>query len=244
MVFDCDHAFLKQDSLENSIRIEPSEGDGFLKLEYLDTNFLSECVIQINWSIPPGRFDFFGLLYSRIIKRYPNVESASYKEQVLFFRQNELVGSSYSEKHIDVFDTSTTWLNTGHGSGVWNPQNKEVDSIVLRLMFNQFTEKTAFRLYLDNVRLQLSGTASVNEQHKNQLKLYPNPTNHLLQLQSDQPMHSVRCYDAQGRLQKEFPIPSSDTEHSLDVSDLIPGIYLLGIELEDGSRAWGRFVKE
>jgi hypothetical protein len=76
------------------------------------------------------------------------------------------------------------------------------------------------------------------------LEIYPNPTKHLLQLQSEQPMHSVRCYDAQGRLQKEFPVPTSETQLSLDVSVLTPGIYLLGIELEDGSRARGRFVKE
>jgi len=96
----------------------------------------------------------------------------------------------------------------------------------------------------DSSEIWIHGITHTDELVSDIIKLYPNPTNHLLQLQSDQPMHSVRCYDAQGRLQKEFPVYSSETQHSLDVSDLTPGIYLLSIELEDGSRARGRFVKE
>jgi hypothetical protein len=96
----------------------------------------------------------------------------------------------------------------------------------------------------DSSEIWIHGITHTDELVSDIIKLYPNPAQKSLQLISQQPWQRVECYDAQGRLQKEFPVSSSETQHSLDVSDLTPGIYLLGIELEDGSRAWGRFVKE
>ena len=242
---DCHNSYEDIDSISPDFAVVPEEGDAFLKLEYADTNFLSECVIEIGFAFDAGNYQESRLSYDLVFRSDFELGSQYYKENLFAFLNGSPLGGLESKRQLSALDTFQNWREI-RSSGfdlIWNSQNKEVDSIVLRLMFNQFTERTAFRLYLDNVRLYLSGTASVNERAQNLLRLYPNPAQHSLQLVSQQFWQRIECYDAQGRLRKVFDAPSTGLESRLDISDLVPGIYFLSVEMEDGSTAYGRFVK-
>jgi len=69
--------------------------------------------------------------------------------------------------------------------------------------------------------------------------VYPNPTNSLLQIESRLPIIAKTVYSLLGKTL----LRSSDASNVLDVSQLLPGVYLLQVEFEEGVEA-GRFVRE
>lgn len=80
-----------------------------------------------------------------------------------------------------------------------------------------------------------SGMIGVNETYaaKNNLLLYPNPTNNELIINAgNQTMQTGKIYDVMGKEIKHYSINA--TESTLDVSNLQPGIYFLKITTEQG----------
>ncbi len=69
--------------------------------------------------------------------------------------------------------------------------------------------------------------------------VYPNPTNSLLQIESKSPIIAKTVYSVLG----EVLYRSSDASNVLDVSKLVPGVYLLQVEFEKGVETI-RFVRE
>lgn len=73
------------------------------------------------------------------------------------------------------------------------------------------------------------------------IKLFPNPVNDILQIQSEQIIYSIEIIDVQG--QTLINDVSFDNESSsLDMSDLLPGIYFVHIKTNEGSGYW-KFLK-
>jgi hypothetical protein len=243
---DCNYEFKDQDSISESVILEPIEGEAFLKLNYNDTLFLPECEIRMGSKFDPQYLNGFVHSHWTIL----NTDDLKIKPLIinlnLYHKGSLIVSDRITIPLENQSDSNLIWKrNSTIGKMVeLNPEAEMIDSVEIVYNFSRFDNKKPFVFYIDDVQLELFRIAKVDAVFKVELRIYPNPTKNLLQLQGDQPIHSVRCYDAQGRLQKEFPVPTSETQHSLDVSNLTPGIYLLGIELKDGSRAWGRFVKE
>jgi hypothetical protein len=70
-------------------------------------------------------------------------------------------------------------------------------------------------------------------------KLYPNPTNNLLNVESNRSIDDIAIRDIHGKVVLNWNL----TENQIDVSNLKPGIYLIEI-LEDQNRSYQRFIKE
>ncbi|MEQ8910437.1 MAG: T9SS type A sorting domain-containing protein [Vicingaceae bacterium] len=74
-----------------------------------------------------------------------------------------------------------------------------------------------------------------NEFLESQLQLYPNPSNGLITLQSDNKIEEVQIFDLKGqKLQQRFP---NSLKSNLDLQRLSTGIYLLRIKIQD--KQWG-----
>ncbi len=73
------------------------------------------------------------------------------------------------------------------------------------------------------------------------VKIYPNPTHSLININSDFVINSVELYDIQGRI-LETSLESSSTT-TLDISNRETGIYFLKINTENGSKV-EKIVKE
>lgn len=84
----------------------------------------------------------------------------------------------------------------------------------------------------DELTTQRNGTTA--------LKIYPNPTDGILNLIADNEINDFRLYDLQGRILKKGK-PEQDR---IDLSSLNPGLYMLSITDIHGNRQWARVVKK
>ncbi len=80
-------------------------------------------------------------------------------------------------------------------------------------------------------------TLSVEESLFNDIKIYPNPIESILKIQSEITIDNIKIYSLQGQLIKQ----ASDTE--IDVSNLSSGIYFVSIS-SDGKTITKKFVKQ
>ena len=67
----------------------------------------------------------------------------------------------------------------------------------------------------------------------NTLKVYPNPTSGLLNIESDLAIKSVQMYNTIGQLSKMITVVQSNNLQ-IEVSDLAKGLYMLAIETDKG----------
>lgn len=75
------------------------------------------------------------------------------------------------------------------------------------------------------------------------LRLWPNPADEALHLQTEMPIQSARIFDATGRETSHLVPAASEGQVSVDIRHLPPGLYYLS--LRSGGKVWyGKFVKE
>lgn len=69
------------------------------------------------------------------------------------------------------------------------------------------------------------------------IQMYPNPTNSTVQISSDMRSRvmGVKVYNMSNQLVRDFDIRSGGLEHSLNVGDLAPGMYMLDIQTAGAS---------
>jgi hypothetical protein len=70
--------------------------------------------------------------------------------------------------------------------------------------------------------------------HKPMFKLYPNPVNRYVNLESEQPFSSIKLFDKGGQLVRSVEV-SSVTRLKIDFDRISPGNYTLGVLLDDGT---------
>ncbi len=88
---------------------------------------------------------------------------------------------------------------------------------------------------------KLAGALSINSLSKNEIRIYPNPTNGILNIVSKKNFSSIEVIGISGKLQRK--IDSNDTNTMLDVSDLDNGIYYIKAKNSNGELSVTKFVK-
>jgi len=91
-----------------------------------------------------------------------------------------------------------------------------------------------FILGLDNI--SLSSTSDVIELSKNEVNVYPNPANDILNISASGEVSRVIISTLDGKVMK------TSTESSVDVSDLTSGMYIYQVTV-NGEVSTGNFVK-
>lgn len=96
-------------------------------------------------------------------------------------------------------------------------------------------------LYLDDLGFIYNSTAGIQEQTA-QIKLFPNPVNTQLTIQSDRPIQQIFVKDVQG---KQIFEGNSNTEfYQLETGDLTPGVYFCELNFSNGSSQRLKFIKQ
>ena len=70
---------------------------------------------------------------------------------------------------------------------------------------------------------------------KARISLFPNPAHDRIYIKSDQPIHLVSLLRLDGTTLKSQPLLPSSTEISFELeADIIPGLYIIEVALENG----------
>lgn len=134
------------------------------------------------------------------------------------------IGSSYTTEH-------TAWTDVT----IPLPEKSSYYQIAFEGTYNW-----ARGINVDNVSVANANTLGVSVgTHKNNVKIYPNPANDVVNIAADIAVHSIEIYSMTGKLIKTF---SKDTKQ-INVSDLSSGIYLLRIKSEGADQSF-KLIKE
>jgi len=81
-------------------------------------------------------------------------------------------------------------------------------------------------------RLQISEEMSVNDLSNVDIKLYPNPTNDIINIQSNSKIKSVQVYNMNGQVMISKTIQNQNAK--INVAGYISGTYIVKVETESG----------
>lgn len=96
-----------------------------------------------------------------------------------------------------------------------------------------------FKLYLDDVRIEIEDPVSIKDYEAELFVIYPNPTSTTLKISTKSTYHSYRIFDASGKL----ILFENKPLLSIDVTPLEKGMYFIQLDSESGSTTQ-RFIKE
>lgn len=109
--------------------------------------------------------------------------------------------------------------------------------------FNVYSAANQFNLYLDDININLTSVLSANEvkgNAKNDIKLYPNPFSGVLNISDATNVKNVLVTDLSGRLVKTIANPGKE----LHLGELKQGMYLVTLEMKDGSKQTMKTIKK
>jgi len=75
------------------------------------------------------------------------------------------------------------------------------------------------------------------------MKIYPNPTAEILNIEADSKINSIAIFDAKGSLIKNFQETGISNGKRINVSDLISGIYMVKVKTST-SEFTKKFIKK
>ncbi len=101
---------------------------------------------------------------------------------------------------------------------------------------------TGFRV--DNIQINNLPMLSTDEVGKKEsIKIYPNPTAEILNIETDSKINSIAIFDAKGSLIKNFEETGISNGKRINVSDLISGIYMVKVKTST-SEFTKKFIKK
>ncbi|WP_326989979.1 T9SS type A sorting domain-containing protein [Chryseobacterium nepalense] len=83
-------------------------------------------------------------------------------------------------------------------------------------------------------------TSEINDIAKNNIKVYPNPFSEVLNISDASDVKNVLITDVSGRLLKTIANPGKE----LHLGDLKQGMYLVTLEMKDGSKQTIKAIKK
>ncbi len=117
------------------------------------------------------------------------------------------------------------------------------EQILIRFEFESDDQGNRDGFYFDDLTINVidDGTLSVNNTIESQFKIYPNPVENILIINTSLSNYSVAIYNIQGQLMNE--IKNISEIQTVDYSDYSSGIYLMRITSEGATKTF-KVVKE
>jgi hypothetical protein len=107
--------------------------------------------------------------------------------------------------------------------------------------FNAYSDADQFNLYVDDISISNANLATSEvSAAKNSIKVYPNPFTDVLNISDVKNVKNVSVTDVAGRLLKTIPNPES----TIHLRDLMQGVYLVTLEMKDGSKQTIKAIKK
>ncbi|WPO89727.1 GEVED domain-containing protein [Chryseobacterium sp. HR92] len=107
--------------------------------------------------------------------------------------------------------------------------------------FNAYSDADQFNLYVDDISISNANLATSEvSAAKNSIKVYPNPFTDVLNISDVKNVKNVSVTDVAGRLVKTIANPES----TIHLRDLMQGVYLVTLEMKDGSKQTIKAIKK
>ncbi|MDR3023301.1 GEVED domain-containing protein [Chryseobacterium sp.] len=107
--------------------------------------------------------------------------------------------------------------------------------------FNAYSDPDQFNLYVDDISINNANLATSEvSAAKNSIKVYPNPFTDVLNISDVKNVKNVSVTDVTGRLVKTITNPES----TIHLRDLMQGVYLVTLEMKDGSKQTIKAIKK
>lgn len=109
--------------------------------------------------------------------------------------------------------------------------------------FNAYSATNQYNLYLDDISITATAvlaTSEINDIAKNNIKVYPNPFSEVLNISDASDVKNVLITDVSGRVLKTIANPGKE----LHLGDLKQGMYLVTLEMKDGSKQTIKAIKK
>jgi len=107
--------------------------------------------------------------------------------------------------------------------------------------FNAYSDADQFNLYVDDISINNANLATAEvAAAKSGIKVYPNPFTDVLNISDVKNVKNVSVTDTTGRLVKTIANPES----TIHLRDLTQGIYLVTLEMKDGSKQTIKAIKK
>lgn len=165
------------------------------------------------------------------------VVTAGVSDKLTFWARNR--GAGLIEQ-FDVKVSTTTPTAAGLTNTVvaalkppisWTQYTYDLSAYIGQTIYIGFYSSTTNVWFVGIDDFQVFGTAlSVSDVDKKNAKIYPNPVEDVLHIESKNKISDVSIYDMSGKLQQHTKVNSEDAD--IDVSTLIKGTYL--IRINDG----------
>jgi hypothetical protein len=107
--------------------------------------------------------------------------------------------------------------------------------------FNAYSDADQFNLYVDDISINNANLATSEvSAAKNSIKVYPNPFTDVLNISDVKNVKNISVTDVTGRLVKTIANPES----TIHLRDLMQGVYLVTLEMKDGSKQTIKAIKK
>ncbi|WP_326982867.1 choice-of-anchor J domain-containing protein [Chryseobacterium sp. MYb264] len=159
---------------------------------------------------------------------------------------DEVSGSDLGDTVMSVFEdcssTNSIACNDDDGNGNFSKieLSGQVPGTILYISVWKYYSNTDGEFSISAYDSSLLAASEVSAVKKNLVKVYPNPFVDTLTISDVSNVKSVAVYEATGRLVKVFDRPSS----SLGLGDLKQGLYMVSLELKDGSKQTVKVIKK
>ena len=124
------------------------------------------------------------------------------------------------------------WCGHGTGSNCYTiDMSKAAGYRDVKIMFEAWSG-SGNNLFVDNINVEITAFSGINEPgSENEISVYPNPANDLLNIKFDKGVGNVEIelLNIHGKIVKKvmFDLSGGEVIHSMDVSDISPGIYFI-----------------
>ena len=163
-------------------------------------------------------------------------------------RANYTAGGIVEIGYLTNFSDISTFVALGSytATSISSVDNYSLDIIgvpagVSRLVLRH-TGNPSYSVLIDNISYELNASLATNEikMSNAQLKIYPNPFTDLLTISDVKNVKSITISDMSGKIVKTFNKPES----TLRLGDLNAGMYLVILNMNDGSRQTIKAIKK
>jgi hypothetical protein len=144
------------------------------------------------------------------------------------------------------YQNSIGWIENIDGQGNFGPEiilsddSLEANSVIISDLDGDTDKDIIASAHLDNKIAWYKNSLILSLYENNYLKfsLYPNPTNGLITIQSEEKISNIKIYNSLGQL-----MISNVFKNSIDISNLKPGVYFLNAFGINGTQGIVKIIK-
>lgn len=186
---------------------------------------------------PVGIADRWLITPAITLGSYGNILSWEARSHDASFPDSYQVLISTTDTQVSSFDTLKIVYSEITS---WNPRTLNLsdsgyNDVTVYLAFRIFTNN-GFKLYLDDIQVNIEDPVSLQEVAGNSFKIYPNPVNSILYIESD--------HEPEYRIINTFGlVVLKGLGQQVDVSELSSGVYFIELRDENGISTRQRLIR-